>query len=112
MAVRLSALPAAIYHQKDLWYSFLLEAELISVPLCIWKEYGNWNIQWPHTNSNPQPSTFYHSAWSNYSTAYTRLCWELYFETVLSDSPQNKAIRPENAVLDMAAHTIGGVISL
>jgi hypothetical protein len=48
--------PAALYPQEDSWYSFLLEAESIPVPKCGRKDYINWKIQWPHWESNPQPS--------------------------------------------------------
>jgi len=42
--------------RKYFWYSFLLEGESISGPLCGRKHYFNEKIQWHHRESNPRPS--------------------------------------------------------
>jgi hypothetical protein len=70
MATSLSALRTSLsLPQEDSWYSFLLETESTPGPECGWKYYDNWNIQWPHRESNPRPYDLYHSASTNYATA-------------------------------------------
>jgi hypothetical protein len=51
--------PTTLYSQEDYWNSFLLRG---------WKDEVNWKIQWPHWESNPWPSSLYHSASIYYAT--------------------------------------------
>jgi hypothetical protein len=48
--------PAILYFQANSWYSSLLEAESTPGPYCGWKDWVNWKIQWPHSESNPRLS--------------------------------------------------------
>jgi hypothetical protein len=61
--------PAALYPQEDSSFAFLLEAESTPGRYYSWKEWVNWKIQWPHQESNPQPSGLYRNASTNYNTA-------------------------------------------
>ena len=56
--------------KKYSWYLFLLEAESTPGSERRQKNYVNEKFQWHHRKSNPRPSGFYCSAWTNCTTVY------------------------------------------
>jgi hypothetical protein len=61
--------PPILLFNDDSWYSFLLEAESTPEPLRL-EGLGQLKKKIFHRDSNPQPSGLYHSASTNYATAY------------------------------------------
>jgi hypothetical protein len=81
--------------RKYSWYSFILEADSTPGPLCDRKDYVNEKFHWHHRESNPLPSSVWHSAieiyggalkWSSFYCFYRNgVCvWELRFTVVES----------------------------